>query len=114
MKALMMTITAAILTGVASSAVAEARNAASGGAPADAFTVESAIRSLPEHELKRFYEACNRAVGSRTLPRDHVIACSVAYDALLVGTFRGDYLALRAWSRDAVRTGAVSAPAAKD
>lgn len=115
MKALTMLITAAVLSGTASFAPTGAQAPAPAGAPvAAAEAWEAAIRSLPPHELKRFYLACGRASDLGTLARDRVIVCSVAYDALLAGSFGGDYLALRAWSQDRARADAASAPLAPD
>lgn len=61
-------------------------------------TWEQAIRRLPDSELKQLYAHCGRISDTRPLATDEVLACSVAYDALLTGPFHGDYLALRAWS----------------
>lgn len=115
MKALTMLITAAVLAGTASLAPAGAQAPAPASAPvAAAEAWEATIRSLPQHELKRFYQACGRASELGTLARDRVIACSIAYEALLVGSFGGDYLALRAWSQGRGRADPAPAPLTMD
>lgn len=95
MKATTSILAAALLSGAANLAAAQE------GVPAPVATAptwEQAIRRLPEVELKQLYVHCGRIAEKRPLASDEVFACSVAYDALLAGTFRGDYLALRAWS----------------
>jgi hypothetical protein len=54
---------------------------------------------MPEPELKSFYLVCSRESSQRMLDFDNAVRCSMANDALLKRSFRGDFDALLAWWR---------------
>lgn len=54
---------------------------------------------LPEHCLKRVFRYCAVIAGETMLDGGSAARCSVAYEALLRRSFRGDFHALMAWWR---------------
>lgn len=54
---------------------------------------------LPEHCLKRLFHDCAAVAGETMLDGGSAARCSVAYEALLRRSFRGDFQALMAWWR---------------
>jgi hypothetical protein len=66
-------------------------------------SIENAVQTFPEDELKRLYMQCGRETERRLLAGSEVMACSVVYETLLARVFGGDFLALIAWSRSASR-----------
>lgn len=54
---------------------------------------------LPEHCLKRVFRYCAAIAGETMLDGGSAARCSVAYEALLRRSFRGDFHALMAWWR---------------
>lgn len=53
----------------------------------------------PEHCLKRVFRDCAALAGETMLDGGSAARCSVAYEALLRRSFRGDFHALLAWWR---------------
>jgi len=58
------------------------------------------IKSLPEADLKKFYQRCNRAAIRGQLGSGEIALCSVGYETLLQRHFGGDFHALLAWRRN--------------
>jgi hypothetical protein len=58
-----------------------------------------AIRQLPEATLKQLFVRCALASERRRLDSEEMVACSVANDVLLKGTFANDFDAMLAWSK---------------
>jgi len=59
----------------------------------------AAFERMPEPQLKSFYLLCSREASQRMLDFDDAARCSMANDALLKRSFRGDFDALLAWWR---------------
>lgn len=58
------------------------------------------LAELPDAQLKSVYLECSGAALRGTLAHAEVQACSLVYEMLLQRTFKGDFLALLAWSRN--------------
>jgi len=58
-----------------------------------------AIEQLSEAELKDFYLRCAREAMRQRLGAGEIALCSIGYERLLKGTFRGDFHALLEWRR---------------
>ena len=54
---------------------------------------------LPERCLKRLFHDCAAVAGESMLDGGSAARCSVAYEALLRRSFRGDFQALMTWWR---------------
>jgi hypothetical protein len=61
--------------------------------------VFDAIEQLSEADLKEFYLRCARESVRGRLGHGEIALCSVGYERLLNGTFRGDIRALLEWRR---------------
>lgn len=69
----------------------------------------SSFEGLSEDCLKSMFMHCSAASEKNVLGMGTVMACSVAYEALLKRVFRGDFEKLLAWWRTQGGSGSVSA-----
>lgn len=83
----------------AGAALAPAVQAGESGPAGQERGLDTALRELPEQDLKRLYLQCGRAATPGSIGRAGIVLCSVAYEILLKRTFGGDFFALLAWSR---------------
>lgn len=69
----------------------------------------AALNELSEQDLKARYVQCSNAALQGLLGSQEIALCSLGYEALLRRVFRGDYLALFAWSKSVGMRGAAVA-----
>ena len=61
------------------------------------------IERMSDEDLKNLYLRCSRAAIHRQLGGGEIAMCSLVYERLLKGTFRGDFHALLEWRRGLMR-----------
>jgi hypothetical protein len=69
-----------------------------------------AIEQLSEAQLKEFYVRCARDSVRGRLGHGEIALCSIGYERLLKGPFRGDFRAFLEWRRSLTRS-SLEAPA---
>lgn len=89
-------VSVALNAALSVSAIAQQQSA---GDRPDGEIQPTTVVQLSESGLKAFYMRCSRAAMRQALSGAEIARCSVAYEMLLKSTFRGDFLALLAWSR---------------
>jgi hypothetical protein len=63
----------------------------------------SLIAQMSDDDLKALYLRCSRAAMRNQLGGGEIALCSMVYERLLRGTFRGDFHALLEWRRGLLR-----------